>query len=88
MSQSKPTTQGKAAYFTQFPAMRYTKAVARKVGVLSLVFVGMVTFNNLCLKHVEVSFYNVARSLTIVFNVLLSFTILRCVPFSPWVTRR
>jgi GDP-fucose transporter C1 len=59
--------------------MRYTKAVARKVGVLSLVFVGMVTFNNLCLKYVEVSFYNVARSLTIVFNVMLSFTILRCV---------
>lgn len=39
----------------------------------------MVTFNNLCLKYVEVSFYNVARSLTIVFNVGLSFTILRCV---------
>jgi solute carrier family 35 (GDP-fucose transporter), member C1 len=40
------------------------------------VFVGMVTFNNLCLKFVEVSFYNVARSLTIVFNVILSFFIL------------
>lgn len=59
--------------------MRYTKTVAYKVGTLSLVFVGMVTFNNLCLKHVEVSFYNVARSLTIVFNVMLSFAILRCV---------
>lgn len=66
--------------------MRYTKAVARKVGVLSFVFVGMVTFNNLCLKFVEVSFYNVARSLTIVFNVMLSFTILRCVPRA-WVRR-
>lgn len=32
----------------------------------------MITFNNLCLKYVEVSFYNVARSLTIVFNVFLS----------------
>jgi solute carrier family 35 (GDP-fucose transporter), member C1 len=38
--------------------------------------VGMVTFNNLCLKHVEVSFYNVARSLTIVFNVVFSYLIL------------
>lgn len=37
----------------------------------------MVTFNNLCLKYVEVSFYNVARSLTIVFNVVLSYMILR-----------
>ena len=36
----------------------------------------MITFNNLCLKWVEVSFYNVARSLTIVFNVVLSFLIL------------
>jgi hypothetical protein len=52
--------QGKAAYFTQFPAMRYTPAVARKVGVLSLVFVGMVTFNNLCLKFVEVSVKNLS----------------------------
>lgn len=70
--------KGKATgFFMQFPAMRYTGTVARKVGVLSLVFVGMMTFNNLCLKYVEVSFYNVARSLTIVFNVLLSLAILR-----------
>ena len=32
----------------------------------------MITFNNLCLKWVQVSFYNVARSLTIVFNVIFS----------------
>lgn len=32
----------------------------------------MITFNNICLQLVEVSFYNVARSLTIVFNVILS----------------
>ena len=43
---------------------------------LSIIFVGMITFNNLCLKYVEVSFYNVARSLTIVFNVALSQIIL------------
>jgi GDP-fucose transporter C1 len=36
----------------------------------------MITFNNLCLKWVEVSFYNVARSLTIVFNVGFSFYML------------
>ena len=49
---------------------------------LSLVFVSMISFNNLCLKsmlvvpltcrYVPVSFYLVARSLTIVFNVVLS----------------
>lgn len=36
----------------------------------------MITFNNLCLKYVEVSFYNVARSLTIVFNVVLTYFML------------
>ena len=36
----------------------------------------MITFNNLCLKCVEVSFYNVARSLTIVFNVFFSRVLL------------
>lgn len=35
----------------------------------------MITFNNLCLQHVTVSFYLVARSLTIVFNVILSLVI-------------
>ena len=30
----------------------------------------MITFNNLCLQHVGVSFYNVGRSLTTVFNVV------------------
>lgn len=36
----------------------------------------MITFNNLCLQYVEVSFYNVARSLTIVFNVAFTYMIL------------
>ena len=64
------------SFFSQFPSFTYRLDVARKLLPLSLVFVGMVTFNNLCLKYVEVSFYNVARSLTIVFNVLLTFFML------------
>lgn len=51
-------------------------AVARRIFPLSVVFVGMITFNNLCLKWVEVSFYNVARSLTIVFNVFFTHALL------------
>jgi len=43
---------------------------------LSLIFVGMVGFNNLCLQFVEVSFYNVARCLSLVFNVTLSYFVL------------
>lgn len=36
----------------------------------------MITFNTLCLKFVETLFYYVARSLTIVFNVCLTYFIL------------
>jgi len=48
----------------------------KKVLPLSVVFVAMITFNNLCLKHVGVSFYYVGRSLTTVFNVAFTYLIL------------
>jgi len=67
---------GKKSFFSQFPKAQYNPDVGKKVLPLSVIFVGMITFNNLCLKFVEVSFYNVARSLTIVFNVALSQVIL------------
>jgi GDP-fucose transporter C1 len=70
-----PSKQGdvnKKSFFAQFPKAEYKAATAQKIFPLSIVFVGMMTFNNLCLKWVEVSFYNVARSLTIVFNVVFS----------------
>ena len=47
-----------------------------KVCPLSVVFVVMTTFNNLCLKNLGVSFYYVGRSLVHLFNVALSFYIL------------
>lgn len=43
---------------------------ALQVLPLSIVFVGMITFNNLTLKYLGVAFYNVGRSLTTVFNVV------------------
>lgn len=43
---------------------------------LSVVFTLMILFNNLCLKHVGVSFYYIGRSLTTVFNVVLTFVCL------------
>eukprot|EP00339_Tiarina_fusa_P027239 CAMPEP_0117042704 /NCGR_PEP_ID=MMETSP0472-20121206/29722_1 /TAXON_ID=693140 ORGANISM="Tiarina fusus, Strain LIS" /NCGR_SAMPLE_ID=MMETSP0472 /ASSEMBLY_ACC=CAM_ASM_000603 /LENGTH=320 /DNA_ID=CAMNT_0004754015 /DNA_START=113 /DNA_END=1075 /DNA_ORIENTATION=- len=70
------------SFFSQFPKAVYKPAIGTKIFPLSLVFVGMITFNNLCLKWVEVSFYNVARSLTIVFNVVLSGVVLGS-PTSP-----
>lgn len=63
---------GKKSFWNQFPKAEYKILQGQRVFPLSLVFVGMITFNNLCLKWVQVSFYNVARSLTIVFNVCFS----------------
>ena len=45
---------------------------------LSVVFVGMVVFNNLTLKYLGVAFYNVGRSLTTVFNVVSNPTLCVC----------
>lgn len=64
------------SFFAQFPRATYDLSVARRIFPLSVIFVGMITFNNLCLKWVEVSFYNVARSLTIVFNVFFTYALL------------
>lgn len=60
-----------------FPSFRFDVKVSREVLPLSVVFIGMITFNNLCLKHVGVAFYTVGRSLSTVFNVLLSYVILK-----------
>ena len=43
---------------------------------LSLIFVAMITCNNICLKYVGVAFYFVGRSLTTVFNVVLTYVVL------------
>ncbi|XP_069758433.1 GDP-fucose transporter 1 [Narcine bancroftii] len=61
----------------EFPAIGFNPKVSREVLPLSMVFIGMITFNNLCLKNVGVAFYNVGRSLTTVFNVLLSYALLK-----------
>mmetsp|Transcript_10418 Transcript_10418/g.15601 ORF Transcript_10418/g.15601 Transcript_10418/m.15601 type:complete len:360 (+) Transcript_10418:272-1351(+) len=72
----------KPSFFAQFPRAHYHRKTALKIFPLSVIFVGMITFNHMCLKYVEVSFYNVARSLTIVFSVIFSriFLGIRCGP--------
>lgn len=60
-----------------FPAFEYQPSIALKILPLSIVFVSMITFNNLTLKYLGVAFYNVGRSLTTVFNVSCTFLILR-----------
>lgn len=58
------------------PPFEIKRDVLKQMLSLSLVFTCMIVFNNLCLKFVEVSFYQVARSLTIVFNVVFDFVLL------------
>ncbi|XP_050425810.1 GDP-fucose transporter 1-like [Adelges cooleyi] len=48
----------------------------KKVMPLSILFIIMISTNNYCLKYVGVTFYYVGRSLTTVFNVILSYVIL------------
>jgi len=59
-----------------FPSLELDMNIIKQVLPLSVVFVGMITFNNLCLKFVGISFYYIGRSLTTVFNVLLTYFIL------------
>ncbi|KAM3919175.1 GDP-fucose transporter 1 isoform 1-T1 [Leptodactylus fuscus] len=63
--------------FMEFPSVRFDLKVLRSVLPLSLVFIGMITFNNLCLKYLGVAFYTVGRCLSTVFNVLLSYVLLK-----------
>lgn len=58
------------------PPFEVKKDILRQILPLSFVFTGMIVLNNLTLKYVEVSFYQVARSLTIVFNVIFDFVVL------------
>ncbi|KAI2662121.1 GDP-fucose transporter 1 [Labeo rohita] len=59
--------------FVDFPSLKFDFRVSREILPLSVVFIGMITFNNLCLKYVGVAFYTVGRSLSTVFNVVLSY---------------
>lgn len=49
----------------------------RSVLPLAVLFTLTIATNNLCLKYVAVAFYYVGRSLTTVFNVLMSWLVLR-----------
>ncbi|XP_050431003.1 GDP-fucose transporter 1-like [Adelges cooleyi] len=48
----------------------------KKVTPLTILFILMLSTNNYCLKFLGVTFYYVGRSLTTVFNVILSYLIL------------
>ncbi len=51
-------------------------AAMKQVMPMTVTYVSMLTFNNLCLKHVGVAFFQVARSMTLIFTVVFSILIL------------
>lgn len=62
--------------FITFPAPEYNLSTIIKMAPVSIIFVGMITFNNFTLKYLGVAFYNVGRSMTTVFNVIFTFIVL------------
>jgi GDP-fucose transporter C1 len=47
---------GTKSFLDQFPKIKTDMKQSINILPLSLIFVGMITFNNLCLQYVEVSF--------------------------------
>ncbi|CAG9760460.1 unnamed protein product [Ceutorhynchus assimilis] len=61
----------------QFPEPNiWDPQTIRQILPVSIMFTTMIATNNLCLKYVSVAFYYIGRSLTTIFNVLLTYFIL------------
>eukprot|EP00741_Cyanophora_paradoxa_P017420 tig00020965_g16829.t1 len=58
------------------PRFEFSLDKAKAVTPLTIIYVAMLAMNNLCLQYVEVSFYQVVRSLNICFNIALSYYML------------
>ncbi|KAG2183773.1 hypothetical protein INT43_006784 [Umbelopsis isabellina] len=63
--------------FSIIPPYEFDFNIAKRVAPLTVVYVLMLAFNNLCLQYVEVTFYQVARSLSIHFSILFTYIILK-----------
>ena len=59
-----------------FPPFNYKLSTFIKVLPVSASYLLMIGFNNKCLEYVSVSGYQIVRSLTILFNILLTFFVL------------
>ena len=59
-----------------FPRLSYKPDVVIKVIPVSITFILMIGFNNKCLEYVSVSGYQIVRSLTILFNIILTYFVL------------
>jgi drug/metabolite transporter (DMT)-like permease len=63
-------------FFAFVPAYEIHLDTVVRVLPLTVAFIAMLATGNLCLHYVEVSFYQVARSLTICFSIALSYFVL------------
>eukprot|EP00081_Caenorhabditis_elegans_P026333 NP_509825.2 Nucleotide Sugar TransPorter family [Caenorhabditis elegans] len=63
----------KTKYLKTFSKLDINFETCIDVLPLSIVFVAMISFNNLCLRNVGVAFYYVGRSITTVFTVILTY---------------
>nr|CAB3266238.1 GDP-fucose transporter 1 [Phallusia mammillata] len=59
-----------------FPTLMFDQKLSREALSLSVVFVSMITLNNLCLLEVGIAFYTVARSLVTIFSLIFTYFIL------------
>jgi len=62
------------------PPFEFKIPLAKQVLPLTLVYVAMLATNNLSLQNVEVSYFQIARSLAVVFQLILSYLFLASVP--------
>lgn len=65
-----------APHVLTFPSTAFDMKLSREVLPLSIIFVSMISFNNLCLRSVGVAFYTVARSLVTIFSIIFTYFIL------------
>jgi GDP-fucose transporter C1 len=59
-----------------FPPIKYEWSIVLKVLPVSVAYLLMIGFNNKCLEYVSVSGYQIVRSLSICFSVVLTYLIL------------
>lgn len=55
------------------PPFEFKLELAKIVMPVTILYVSMIIANNVCLHYVEVSFYQAARSLTILFTILFTY---------------
>jgi len=59
-------------WFGTFSHLEWDWNIAWNVAPLTMIYIIMIAFNNICLRYVEVTFYQVARSLTLPWTITFS----------------